>query len=154
MTDAVHSGYKAAAQTVTWASGRSLVSLADTEWTDLSDEIDNSYYKYLFADLEVVLGSAAFTGTNSFIAIYLVPSIDDTNFPDWVGDGLTDEQENEVHYIGSVTTSGTEAAQRLALRSVSLPPGKFCFAVRNKSNVGLAPSGSSLKWRPWNWASQ
>lgn len=153
MVDAVNSGYKAAAQTVSW-SANGFDALTDNEWTNASDEIDNSTTKYLLADFEVVLGSAAFTGADSSISLYLIPSIDDTNFADWSGGGTTtDEQENEQLYIGSVTTSGATAAQRLVLRSVSLPPGKFKIGIRNQSGVTLNAT-NTLKWRPYNYSSQ
>lgn len=154
MVDAVLSGYKAAAQAVAFSGTRTLVSLADNEWTDESDVIDNSLTKYMMADLRLVLGSAAFTGTDSIVEIYLLPSVDDTNYPDWVGDGIIDEQENQIHFIGSVTTSGTTAVQDLALRAISLPNGKFKFGVRNRAGVALAGSGSTLYWRPWQYSSQ
>ena len=39
------SGYLASAAAITWASGQTLTSLTDNEYTDLSDEIDNSTNK-------------------------------------------------------------------------------------------------------------
>lgn len=153
MVDAVHSGYKEAAQSVSFTGTQTLASLADGEWCSLSDEIDNSSLKYLFADFELVLASAAFTGTDSVVELYLVPSVDDTNYPDWTDNVTTDEQENNAHYVGSFTTSGATAAQRLALRSVAMPAGKFKLGVRNNSGVAFAASGNTLKYRRWNWAS-
>jgi hypothetical protein len=153
MTDVKHSGYKAAAQSVTFSGTRTLVSLADDEWTDLSDEIDNSVNGYLFADWEFVCTSVAFTGADSAIELYIVPSVDDTNYPDWTGDGIADEQEHNVHFVGAFTTSGATAAQRLTLRGIELPPGKFQVGVRNRGGVALAASGSTLKWRPWQYSS-
>jgi hypothetical protein len=153
MADATLSGYKAAAASIAWTSGQSLASLTDNEWTDLSDEIDNSTNKYLFADLELVLGSAAFTGADSAIEIYLVPSVDGTNYPDWTGNVTSDEQENDIHFVGAVTTSGATAAQRLVFRNIALPNGKYKYAFRNKANVTLAASGNTAKWRPHQYAS-
>jgi hypothetical protein len=154
MVDSVHSGYKAAAQSVSFSGTQQIDSLTDNEWTNLSDEIDNSSTKYLFADLELVLGSAVFTGADSAMEIYLVISVDDANYPDWTGNVTTDEQENNKHFIGSMTTSGATAAQRMTLRAVALPPGKFKFGIRSRAGVTLAASGNTLKWRPWQYASQ
>ena len=154
MVDAVRSGYKAAAQAVVFSGTRTLVSLADNEWTDLSDEIDNSNTKYMMMDLELVLGSAAFTGTDSILEIYVIPTIDDTNYPSWTGDGIVDEQENQIFFVGAVTTDGLTAAQDMALRDVSMPNGKFKFGVRNRGGVALAASANTLSWRPWNFSSQ
>jgi hypothetical protein len=154
MVDAVLSGYKEEAQSVVFSGTQQIDSALDNEWTDLSDEIDNSSLKYLFADLELVLGSAAFTGTDSSIEVYLVPSVDGTNYPDWVGNVTSDEQENNKHFIGSMVTSGATAAQRMTLRAIAMPPGKFKFGLRNRANVTLAASGNTLKYRRWNYSSQ
>ena len=153
MTDVVNSGYKAEAQSIAFSGTQTLVSLTNDEWTSLSDEIDNSSTKYLKCDIEVVLGSAAFTGTDSALELYLLPAVDGTNYPDWTDNVTTDEQENNIHFIGAVTTSGTTAAQRLTLRDVDLPPGKWKMGARNKTNVTLAASGSTIKYRPWQYSS-
>ena len=154
MVDAVLSGYKAAAQAVAFSGTRTLVSLADNEWTDLSDVIDNSLTKYMMADLRLELGSAAFTGTDSIIEIYLIISVDDTNYPDWVGDVTTDVQENNQYFVGSITLNDQTEIQRQALRSVAMVAGKFKFGIRSRASVALAGSGNTLKWRPWQYSSQ
>lgn len=153
MTDVRHSGYKAEAQSVAFSGTRTLVSLADDEWTHLSDEVDNSTNGWLFSDWEFVCTSVAFTGADSAIELYIVPAVDGTNYPDWAGDGTTDEQEQNVHFVGAFTTSGSTAAQRLTLRGIELPPGKFKVGVRNRGGVALAASGSTLKYRPWQYSS-
>lgn len=142
------SGYLAAATSIAWSSGQALDSLTDNEFTDLSDAIDNSTNKYALADLEIVLASAAFSGTDSAIEVYLVPSVDGTNYGQWTGNGTSDEQENSGYYVGSVTTTGTTAAQRMTLRDILLPNGLYKFAFRNRGNVTLAGSGNTAKWRP------
>jgi hypothetical protein len=133
-----NTGYQVAIQSIAWAAGQSLASLTDNEWTDLSDEIDNSTNKYVTMDIAIDLGSAAFTGTDSIIEVYVVPSVDGTNFGMWTGNVTTDEQENVQYFVGSVTTSGaTEAQTDLTLRNVVVPPGKYKFGFRNRSNVTL-----------------
>ena len=154
MADATLSGYKAAAAEISFTGTQTLASLADNEWCSLSDAIDNSSTKYMLADFELVLGSAAFTGTDSTVEIYIVPSTDDTNYGDWTDNVTSDEQENNPYYVGSFTTSGTTAAQRLtSLRGGALPKGKFKVGVRNRSNVAFAASGNTLKWRPHQYSS-
>lgn len=145
-----NSGYLASASALVWTSGQSLDSLTNDEFTDLSDEIDNSTNKYYLVDLEVVLASAAFTGADAIIEVYLIPSVDGTNYPTWTGNGTADEQENPGFYIGYVTTTGTTAAQRMVLRGVELPPGKYKYGFRNRGNVSLAASGNAVNWRPYS----
>ena len=142
------SGYLTTATEITWASGQSLTSLTNDEYTDLSDEIDNSTNKYYMVDLDIVLGSAAFTGTDSGIEIYLIPSVDGTNYPTWTGNGTTDEQENNGFYAGFATTTGTTAAQRMTVRDIEIPNGKYKWGFRNRGNVTLASSGNTISWRP------
>lgn len=150
MADAILSGYKAAAQT---ALSTELNSLADATWSSLSSEIDNSSNKYMLCDIEVVLASAAFTGSDSVVEIYLVPCMDGTNYPNFQASGTADEQENNQYYVGSVTTSGATAAQRMVLRNVALPNGTYKFGVRNQTGVALASSGNTVKWRPHQYSS-
>jgi len=152
MADATLSGYKAAATAIAWTSGQGLDSLTDNEWTDESDAIDNSTNLYIFADIEIVLASAGFTGTDSGIDIYLIPSVDGTNYGDWTGNVTTDEQENSGYYVGSVTTSGATAAQRLVCRNILLPNGLYKYGFRSRAGVTLASSGNTVKWRPHQYA--
>ena len=154
MADATLSGYKVTAQTVSFTGTQTLTSLADDEWTNLSDAIDNSTNKYIMVDLELVLGSASFpVATDNIVSFYLVPSVDGTNYPNWVGNIATEVQENNIHFIGSVTCSDATEAQRLVLRAVSLPPGLYKYGVRNRAGVAFASSGNTLKWRPWQFSS-
>lgn len=148
MADLKLSGYKASATAVVFSGTQTLASLADNEFTDLSDEIDNSTNLYAFADLDLILGSAAFTGTDSGIEVYLIPTVDGTTYPTWTGNGTSDEQENVPFFVAFIPTTGTTAAQRGIARDVPLPNGKFKFACRNRGNVALASSGNTLYYRP------
>lgn len=140
--------YEIAATAVVFSGTRTLVSLDIDEWTDLSDAIDNTTLGYLKADFEFVCTSVAFTGTDSDIELYIIPSVDGTNYPDWAGDGVVELQEQNVHLVGVFKTSGTTSAQRLTLRDIELPPGLFKVGVRNRGGIALAGSGSTLKYRP------
>lgn len=143
------SGYLVAAAAVSWASGQTLNSLTDNEFTDLSDEIDNSTNKYKYADLYFDIASAAFTGTDSGIEAYLIPSVDGTNYPTWTGNGTTDEQENTLFLVGFAPFTGTTAAQDAVITRIRLPQGKYKFGFRNRGNIGLAASGNTVYWRPY-----
>lgn len=152
MTTLKASGYLATAQSVAWTGATQKIdSLTDNEWTDLSDEIDNTTNKYYAADLELVLGSAAFTGADAGIEVYIVPTIDGTNYPDWTGNSTSDAPE-QAHYRATfLPLKATTAARRVASSSQSdiiLPQGKFKFGMRSRANVSLASSGNTLSWRP------
>jgi hypothetical protein len=159
MTTMTLSGYLATEQEITFPGGAAQVldALADNEWTSLSDEIDNSANKYVFADLDIVLASAAFTGADSTLEVYVVPTINGTNYPAWLENSTSDSQINQQYFAGFATTSGTTAAQRLTQLSGPnaigpLPNGKFKFGFRSRVNVALAGSGNTVYWRTWGYA--
>lgn len=155
MTTLTLSGYLATAASVTFSGTQTLDSLTDNEFTNWSDEIDNSTDKYMLADLYLVLGSAAFTGTDSGVEIFIIPTVDGTNYPTWTGNGTTDEPENQSFIVAFLQTTGTTAAQAMVTPAdapVSLPQGKFRFGARNRANVTLAGSGNTLYWRPHSLA--
>ena len=147
------SGYLATAISIAWASGQTFASLTDNEYTDASDEVDNSTNKYPRCDVEIVLASAAFSGADSGIEVYIIPTIDGTNYPTWTGNGTADEQENNGFYVGFASTTGTTAAQRMVIRDIDLPQGKYKWGFRNRGNVTLAASGNSATFRPHGAAS-
>ena len=157
MTTLKLSGYLTTAQTVAWTGATQKIdSLTDNEWTDLSDEIDNRSNKYAFADLDLVLGSASFTGVDSGIEVYIVPTVDGTNYPDWSGNAATDAPEQAHYFSAFLPLKAATAAKRVVSASqqqIELPQGKFKFGLRNRSNVTLASSGNTLYWRPKSYDS-
>jgi hypothetical protein len=148
MANLTLSGYLVTEVTVAFSGTQTLDSLADNEYTNWSDEIDNSTHKYRLADIRIVLGSAAFTGADSGIELYLIPTVDGTNYPTWTGNGTADEQENVPFYVDFAPTTATTSAQAMVLRDVALPNGKYRFAVRSRANVALAASGNTIYFRP------
>lgn len=157
MTTLKLSGYLATAQTVAWTGATQKIdSLTDNEWTDLSDEIDNSTNKYAFADLDLVLGSATFTGSDSGIEVYIVPTVDGTNYPDWSGNATTDAPEQAHYFVAFLPLKAATAARRVVSSSqhaIELPQGKFKLGIRNRGNVTLASSGNTIYWRPKSYDS-
>lgn len=157
MTTLKLSGYLATAQTVAWTGATQKIdSLTDNEWTDLSDEIDNSTNKYAFADLDLVLGSAVFTGADAGIEVYIVPTVDGTNYPDWSGNATTDAPEQAHYFVAFLPLKAATAARRVVSSSqhaIELPQGKFKFGIRNRGNVTLASSGNTIYWRPKSYDS-
>lgn len=148
MANLTLSGYLVTEVTIAWSSGQAINSLTDNEYTDLSDEETNASTLYRKCDVRMELASAAFTGTDSGIEVYLIPSVDGTNYPTWTGNGTSNEQENNPFFVGFIPTTGTTAAQAGVLMDVDLPNGKFKWAFRNRGNVTIAASGNTLTWRP------
>lgn len=142
-------GYLVAAAAVTLSGTQQLNSLADNEYTDPSDEIDNGTNKYAFADLYADVASAAFiTPADCGLDVFLIPCVDGTNYPTWTGNTTTDNAFNDAHFVGRMPFTGTTAAQDATLLRVALPNGKYKFAFRNRGNVTLAGSANVVYWRP------
>lgn len=151
MTTLKNSGYLATAITCVFSGTQQINSLADNEWTDLGDEIDNTTNKYAFADVELVLGSAAFAGTDAGIEVYLVPTVDGTNYPDWTGNTTSDAPEQSQYFVTFLPLKASTAARRVASGPqewIALPQGKYKPAIRSRANVALAGSGNTLYLRP------
>ncbi len=142
--------YASAEVAVVFSGTQQIDSLTDNEWTDLSDEVDNSSTGYNRMDLEIVLGQVVFTGTDSYIEVYIIPLLHATIYANWVSNVTTDEQENQPYWVGSFTTSGTDAAQRLAhIQNIHMPPGKFKFGIRSRAGVTLNSAGNDMYHRPY-----
>ncbi len=144
------SGYLDSATSVAFNGTQTMASLTDNEYTDLSDEIDNSSNKYLLVDFELALGSFTPDGTDAGAELFVIPSVDGTNYPDWTGNTTTDKPENNQWYVGWFTIKDSDAAAtpRAACRGVTVPPGKYKVGLRNRANATWASSGSTLKYRP------
>jgi hypothetical protein len=143
------SGYLVAEAAITLSGTQQLNSLANDEYTDLTDESDNSTPKYELADLRFVIASAAFiTPADCGMEVFLIPSVDGTNYPTWTGNTTTDQVHNNAFLVGYVPFTGTTAAQACVLRDIELPNGKYKWAFRNRGNVSLAGSGNTVYWRP------
>ena len=142
--------YKVAIQTA--LSGSDINSLASGSASVLSAEIDNSTTKYLYANMELNLASLTPTA-GGYVALYLVPAVDGTpTYPTW-DSGASPGTINNNYFVGSFSTKAATAAQRIVMREIQLPPGKFKFAVYNGCGYAFPASGNTLSWRPFNTAS-
>jgi len=148
MVDIKLSGYKVAAQSIAWTSGQDLDSLTDNETTDLSDEIDNGTDLYALCDVELYLASAAFTGVDCEVDVYLVPSVDGTNYGTWDGNTTSPGNTNARYKVGVIPIKATTAACRGILPRVPLYNGLQKFAFRSRANITLASSANTAKYRP------
>ena len=150
MADIRNSGYHAAETTVL---STELNSLASETWAALSSEQDVTANGYLFMDIEVVTGnpSTGWTaGGNS--ELYVVPTLDGTNYPTFVVSGTNDEPENNPYFVGSTPNQGSgTTGYRSVKRGVEVPAGKFKVGFRNKNGDALASSGNTVKIRYWSY---
>jgi len=155
MVESIHSGYHDGTGLVAdfTAVTQPLDSLAVNEYSSLSLEIDNTVNLWQYADIQIDLGSAAFTGgAASLCHLYLVPLVDNTAYPSWIDNVLTDQFCNENYLIGSPATTSTTTAQTLVLQKVELSP-KFKVAIRNKTGAAFNITGNTITLNRWGWAS-
>lgn len=148
MGDISLSGYKSTEVTLVWSSGQDLHSLTNDETTDLSDAFDNDTNQYALCDVEVYLASAAFTGTDCAIELFIVPSVDGTNYATWFGNTTTPGAANSNYIVGKGRISVGTAAARVIFKDIPLYNGLQKFALRSRANVSLAASGNTVKYRP------
>lgn len=144
-------GYLTTEAAIVFAGTQQLDSLADNEWTDLSNEIDNSTNKYPYVDLRIALASITPTGTDAGLEIYLVPTVDGTAYPTWTGNSTSDAPENQLFYVGFAPLKASAMAQAAVLMNVALPNGKYKWGARNRANVALAADAGDIYWRPWGY---
>lgn len=113
-------------------------ALADGAESAVGTEIDNASGLFTFMDLNIVLASLNPTA-GAFIIIRVVTAIDGTNYPD--GDA-------SPIYTAQVATGS--AAKRIEMRQISIPPGKFKLQLTNETNVALAATGNTVKYRRYS----
>jgi len=95
----------------------------------------------VYGDFELAI--ASFTpGTNPVVELYLIRSVDGTNYED--GGGSVAPSQDA--YVGAFQIASGTGAKRAVLRDV--PPGLWKAVVRNLSGAAFPASGNTLKVRP------
>lgn len=113
-----------------------LNSLADGAESALGTEIDNTSPLDLLMDLNIALASLTPTGSPE-VVIGVYRSVDGTNYPDLPS----------VTYTAAVTTGS--GVKRATIEAVPLTPGKTKLTLTNETNVALAASGNTVKYRTY-----
>ena len=75
------------------------------------------------------------------IELYLLPSLDDTVYPD----GSTSILPQSSLYVGGFAVRNTTAAQVMVIRGVALPPGSYKYLLQNTTNQAFPATGSTLR---------
>lgn len=99
---------------------------------------------HLLADWELVVDYATNPTVNTTIDLYLVRSVDGTNY---INGDATDAAAPQ-NYVGSFVVRATTTAMRLGLYDVPLPPGLFKAVVHNNATGQAFSTGCTLKYRP------
>ena len=101
----------------------------------------------LLGDWELVVTFAVAPTVDTLIDLYLVRSIDGTNYED----GSATVRPAATAYAGSFQVRAVTTAQPLAIPDVPLPPGLFkAIIYNNGTGQAFAATGNTLKVRPHN----
>jgi hypothetical protein len=126
-----------------------LNSLADGNVCALSAAIDNSSNLHRYADFQLDLASLSISSTSAYAHVFILPSVDGTNYPDWTSGAYA--AYHGQYFVGAISLKNVSAtAARAVLREISLPPGLFKVALRNGAGVAFASSGNTLGMRSYS----
>lgn len=134
--------------TIATALSTELNSLASGS-SAITAALDNGTDKSIWDDLELVVTFGTAPALNAPVEVYLVPSVDGTNY----GDGSSTVLPSPNLLVGTFLVRAVTTAQRVAIRKVELPPGLFKYLVRNQAGQAFAASGNTLKRRPYEMSS-
>lgn len=141
-----------AEQTIATALSTEFNSLANGSITALSSEITNNSAATRFPYMEVefyIAAQGTARASGAFCALYLVPEVDDTNYPD-TSTSTTGNEYMNAYYVASFPLDAATTARRLTIRQIDLPPGNFKLAVSNATGQAMAASGNTLKYRMYS----
>ena len=108
--------------------------------------LDNSTDRYFWDDLELVCTFAATPSANATLEVYLIPSIDGSNYTD--GSDSVDPPSTSL--VGIFPIRAVTSVQRLSIRGIQLPPGLFKYVVWNKTGVSSSGTSNTLKRRSYS----
>jgi len=110
------------------------LSALSTSATVLSTAIDQTALD-LYADFELVHGTSAAAAADSLVEMYLVRSVDGSNYED-----TSTEGRPRYGFVGGFALDNVTSTQRLMIGQVQLPPIEFKVMLLNGSSVTLASS--------------
>lgn len=134
--------------TIATALSTELNSLASGS-SAITAALDNGTDKSIWDDLELVVTFGTAPALNAPVEVYLVPSVDGTNYVD----GSSTVLPSPNLLVGTFLVRAVTTAQRVAIRKIELPPGLFKYLVRNQAGQAMAASGNTLKRRPYEMSS-
>jgi len=123
--------------------GTGLNSLANATMSAASSTITNHTNLDKYVDIEIVLASLS-PAAGAFVAIYILESVDTTNFPAQSDADLRLTTSQLLIAIPIGTTATT--AQRVVARNVLLPAGDFQIKLDNQTGVALNASGNAVNF--------
>lgn len=128
------------ANAIKWSSAASIASALGSSLSGLSNNvsilssaIDNRSNRHMFSDWMLTVTYNTSPATNGRCTLYLVPSVDGTNYADCVAGS-----EPVNLFAGVFPLRAVSTAQVLTARRVLLPPALFKVALKNESGSAMA----------------
>lgn len=112
-----------------------LASLSSAQSNDQTGEFD------IMCDAELVIaaqGSAR--AADAVVELYIVPTLDGTNYPDTSTDELL-----APYYVGSFPLDAATTSRRVVIEGLRLPNSDFKVGAKNDTGQAFAASGSTIK---------
>ena len=147
------SSEKLEAGTLTTMASTELNSLANNAAALGSVVFDNAADLWPFAQFELTVTFGSAPTANYTIDLYLIPSIDGTNYDDAVTGA--NGTAPATSYAGAFPLRAITTIQRVPLGiggqagRIELPPSKFKILAVNKSGAAMPSSGSLIKMQPY-----
>lgn len=112
------------------------------------NEIDNTANLYLYADFELLWRGAAAPSAGGYVALYLVNTLDGTNYGDGADDSVTPPA---TAWVGNFPLRAVTTQQRVNLRGALLGPGKYKPVIVNASGQAATNTDGEnvLKYRAY-----
>ena len=141
-----------------WAAPAAIANLATTELNSLANNaraegviFDNTVNRYLFADVELAVQfTVAPTSTGDLaIQLYMVPSIDGTNY----ADGGVNTAPGVESFVTNFVLKSSTNAQRIPALRIPLDPFKYKPIIVNLSGQAFPASGSTIRIVAFNFES-
>jgi hypothetical protein len=97
-------------------------------------------------DFELKTGGSITPGTNPRIDLYIIRSIDGTDYEDVVT-GASESLPPDA-FVGSFVPTAGAGTKIMVLRDIACPPGLWKALVLNEGGVALSGTGNVLTARP------
>lgn len=132
------------APTLTTVLSTGLNTLGIGAMSAASSTIANHTNLDKYVDIEVVLPAPVTTFlAGAFVALYILESVDTTNFP---AQSAADMRQATSQLLVAIPVPNSTAAQRIVVRNVLLPVGDFQIMLDNQTGVALNAAGNTVKF--------
>lgn len=137
--------------TYRFSSYGSTTTYLSTELNALADNgnklgaaIDNSSNRHFYMDVEVYLNTVDLSAqTNPAVNIYLLPSLDGTNYVDGA-DGTDPTAQTLAKSVAMLEANSTH---RQVARGIVIPPALFKLLIENKLGAAFNATLNTIKYR-------